>query len=918
MALDADRWKLVDALLQSALERAPERREEFLQRACGADEALAAEVRSLLTCHRQSTGFLQVPAIQVAAQDMTIAERGESPEARTGDVIPHYRILEPIGSGGMGSVWLAERSDGRFERRVAVKFIKLAVIGSASADRFRREGAILGKLAHPHIAELIDAGVTANAEPYLILEYVEGQPIDQYCDGHALSIDARITLFFDVLSAVAHAHANLIVHRDIKPSNVLVSTDGRVKLLDFGIAKLLAGDEHSAAASTITLEGGGVLTPRFAAPEQLTDGVITTATDVYALGVLLYLLLTGRHPAGNAPRSPAQLLKAVVEDETRPPSTAISSADADVAATRATAPDRLRRQLRGDLDTIVGKALKKTPDERYASVTALAEDLRRYLTHQPIGARPDTFSYRARKFARRNRTAIGLVSIAVLAIIAGLVGTLMEARTARRQRDFAFRQLSRAEAINELNLVVLGEGYQSPEMIDRAERILAQQQEATLADRVEILITLGTTANLSNDGGAQSHRLLEEAYQLSRKQPEPGARAKAACALAGDVSYGADPARSEALVREGLDALPRQAEFALDRVSCLRIGGAVSRAKGAANEAISRLQLAQQVLKEAPIPSWRLDFLTSLDLGNALRLAGRLREASRQFEQIAARLTAQGRGDTGAAASVYYSWGVTLSQLGRPLEAERLIHRAIVRDSGSEDAPDALPWQLISHAVTLRDLGRLDEAAAQAERGYDKSLANGDQVRVNQALLLRASIYRLRGDLARAEAMLNELEPRLRRSLPAGHIFFASLLSEQSRLAEARGDVSTAFDRVNQALAIANASAKAGQQGADIVPTLLTYRSETERQLGRTGDALADATEALARIRDSAQPGTFSVLAGRAYLALGRGMQSQGKNNEALTNFRLAAEQLQSSLGADHSETHAAQESVAAVHAAAR
>lgn len=917
MPLDADRWKRVDALLQSALELPPERRGGFLRRACAGDESLAAEVESLLTCHRQAGDFLQAPAINVVAHDIAASDAHEFEESPARDVIPHYRILEHLGSGGMGSVWLAERSDGRFQRRVAVKFINLAVIGPGSADRFRREGAILGRLAHPHIAELIDAGVTVTAEPYLVLEYVEGQPIDQYCDAHALAIDARITLFLDVLSAVGHAHANLIVHRDIKPSNVLVRNDGQVKLLDFGIAKLLAGDENPAAESTITLEGGGVLTPRFAAPEQLTDGPITTATDVYVLGVLLYVLLTGRHPAGTAARSPAQLLKAVVEDEARPPSTAIASTDAEVADTRATAPDKLRRRLRGDLDTIVGKALKKKPSERYASVAALADDLQRYLKHEPIGARPDTFSYRAGKFVRRNRAAVALVSLAVLAIAAGIAGTLMQARTARRQRDFAFRELSRAEAINELNQIVLGEGYQSPATIDRAERILAQQREATVADRVEILITLGRSADLSKDGGAQSHRLLQEAYQLSRGVPDPGARAKAACALAGDVSYGADPARSEALVREGLDGLPHQPEFALDRVACLRVGGAVSRAKGAASEAISRLQLAQQVLQEAPIPSWRLDFLTSLDLGNALRLAGRLREASIQFEHIAARLTAQGRGDTGAAASVYYSWGVTLSQLGRPSEAERLIHRAIVRDSGGENAPDALPWQLISHARALRDLGRLDEAAAQAERGYATSLKNGDQVRVNQALLLRASIYRLGGDLTHAHDMLAELESRVR-TLPRGNIVFASLLSEKALDAQARGDIGSAFDFVNQAVAIAHASAKAGQQGADLIPTLLTDRSNIERQLNRTDTALADATQALSEIQEAAQPGTFSVFTGRAYLALGHALQAQGKNNEALTNFRLAAEHLQKSLGVDHSETHAAQQLAAAVHPAAR
>jgi tetratricopeptide (TPR) repeat protein len=645
----------------------------------------------------------------------------------------------------------------------------------------------------------------------------------------------------------------------------------------------------------VTLDGDRMLTPRFAAPEQIAHGTVTTATDVYALGVLLYLLLTGHHPAGTEPHTPAQLMKAIVEDETRRASDTIGPDDASPAQRRATTPERLRRQLRGDLDTILGKALKKDPKERYSTVSALADDLLRYCKHEPIRARPDSIPYRAGRFVRRNRAAVALVSLAFLAVTAGLVGTLVQARNARRQRDFAINQLSRAEAINELNTLVL-DGVQSSEMLDRAERILTQQQDARLADRVDVLIALGRSADISKDGGARSHRLLDQAYQLSRGAPEPSARAKASCALAGEVSYGADTARSEALVQEGLDALPRQPEFALDRAFCLLIGGAVSRARGAGSEAIARLQLAQRLLTEAPIPLWRLQFLTALDLGNALRLAGRYGEASTQFEQIAARLTAQGRGDTGAASSVYYSWGLSLSQLGRPVEAEKRIHQAIVIDSGGEDSPDALPWQLIAHATALRDLGRLDEALAQAERGYAKSLANGDDARANQALLLRASIYRKRGDADRARDMVVEAESRLR-GTPSSNIIWASFLLERALAAQDRGDIDAAFDGINRALAVADASVKAGKQGADLVAVLLTYRSEAERQLGRTDDAIADAARALVQIKQAAQPGTSSLHAGRAYLALGRALQSQGKEVDSRANFQLSAEHFERAIG---------------------
>lgn len=372
--------------------------------------------------------------------------------AFVGETLGPYKLISRLGEGGMGTVWLAERHDGRFERKVAVKFLHFAVGSQGAAERFRREGKILGQLAHPHIAELIDAGVTGRGEPYLVLEYVAGKQIDEYCDEHTLGVDARVELFLDVAGAVAHAHAHLIVHRDIKPSNVLVSSDGVVKLLDFGIAKLLGEDAGSGAATQLTMDGGLALTPQFAAPEQVTGGSITTATDVYALGVLLYVLLTGQHPAGPGSHSPADLVKAITEVDPQKPSDVFASTDPDkeaVTEKRGASSERLRRQLLGDLDTIVGKALKKDPRERYASVTAFEGDLRRYLKHEPISAHPDTFSYRASKYVRRHRLTLSLASLALLATIVGASATLVQAHTARRQRDAALLEQKRADRVTQ-------------------------------------------------------------------------------------------------------------------------------------------------------------------------------------------------------------------------------------------------------------------------------------------------------------------------------------------------------------------------------------------------------------------------------------------------------------------------------------
>jgi serine/threonine protein kinase len=323
----------------------------------------------------------------------------------------------------MGTVWLAERNDGRFERRVAVKVLNIALMGKGGEERFKREGRILGRLTHPHIAELIDAGVSLTGQPFLVLEYVEGGHIDRYCDQHTLDVRARVRLFLDALHAVAQAHANHIVHRDLKPSNILVRKDGQAKLLDFGIAKLLECDGQSGEAP-LTVEGGRAMTPEYAAPEQLTGEAVTAATDVYSSGVLLYVLLTGHHSTGAGPRTPASLVKAILETEPLRPSeiVALTQTNEEAAITnagkRATTPDKLARLLRGDLDTIVAKALKKDPQERYTSITAFAEDLQRYLRHEPITARPDTIAYRTGKFIRRHRSSV----MAALLVTLGLIG----------------------------------------------------------------------------------------------------------------------------------------------------------------------------------------------------------------------------------------------------------------------------------------------------------------------------------------------------------------------------------------------------------------------------------------------------------------------------------------------------------------
>jgi len=334
--LSPDQWQALSPRLDEALEMTDDERSSWLSSLQSENPTLAYQLEILLREHRELSeeGFLEASAMELPGGP-----------GLAGQTLGVYTLVSQIGYGGMGTVWLAERSDGRFERRVAVKVLNIALMGKGGEERFKREGRILGRLTHPHIAELIDAGVSLTGQPFLVLEYVEGDHIDRYCDQNKLDVRARVRLFLDALRAVAQAHANLIVHRDLKPSNILVRTDGQAKLLDFGIAKLLECDGQSAEAP-LTLEGGRALTPEYAAPEQLKGEAVTAATDVYASGVLLYVLLTGQHPTGAGPRTPAGLVKAILDTEPPRPSDIVALTQTNEqtavanAGKRATTPDK--------------------------------------------------------------------------------------------------------------------------------------------------------------------------------------------------------------------------------------------------------------------------------------------------------------------------------------------------------------------------------------------------------------------------------------------------------------------------------------------------------------------------------------------------------------------------------------------------
>lgn len=418
-SIDPARWPEISRRLDELLDLGPLERSALLDRLRADEPAVADELAGMLQRMQalDAAAFLEAPAL-------------DAPAGLEGQSVGAYTLVREIGQGGMGSVWLARRTDGRYEGLVAIKFLQAGLFGRAGSARFAREGSILARLDHPHIARMLDAGVTADrAQPYLVLEYIDGLPIDRHCAEQRLGTHAVLRLFLDVLAAVAHAHTRLILHRDLKPSNILVTTAGEVKLLDFGIAKLLhdASQTGTGPVTELTKQVGAAYTPHFATPEQVQGGEVTTATDVYALGVLLYLLLSGRHPTLGVAEGELDRLRAVVEAEPRRLSEAVALAGGPEAARRA-------REIRGDLDTVLAKALKKAPGERYANAAALAEDLRRWLAHEPIAARPDSRRYRLAKFVRRNRIAVAAGSAATLALALGIGVALQQGLEARRQQ----------------------------------------------------------------------------------------------------------------------------------------------------------------------------------------------------------------------------------------------------------------------------------------------------------------------------------------------------------------------------------------------------------------------------------------------------------------------------------------------------
>jgi serine/threonine-protein kinase len=504
--VNRDAWKRLEPLADQALEMEPAAREAFLEKLRADDPALSRELEEFLAAEEGSREFLtgpveqRHPALLQAMGEDEAAVDGLPPGERLGP----YRLVREIGRGGMGAVFLAERADGHFDQRVALKLVKRGMDTAEILERFRAERQILARLEHPHVARLLDGGVSEGGQPYFALEHVEGEPLTDHCARLGLPVAERLRLFLQVCDAVEYAHRSLVVHRDLKPSNILVTADGQAKLLDFGIAKVL---DPEAGDGSVTRGELRAMTPRYAAPEQIRGQAVTTATDVYSLGVVLYEVVGGGYPYGPAGPGPGDLQRAVLEQDPRP-------------------LDGL-----GDLDAVVRMALRKEPERRYGSVRALAEDVRRYLAGLPVAARPDTLGYRAARFVRRHRLAVAAAALVVVSLVAGLAATLWQAREAvrqareaRRQALEAQRQARRAEAVTRFTISLFkvadpdasnGREITARELVERG----AQRVQSDLGEQPELqaqmLLVIG---EIDHRLGLQrqSRPLLERALELRR------------------------------------------------------------------------------------------------------------------------------------------------------------------------------------------------------------------------------------------------------------------------------------------------------------------------------------------------------------------------------------------------------------------
>lgn len=744
--MNPERWQQIKLIYNAALDRNETSRAEFLQDVCAGDDELAYEVDSLLAAAARASGFIEEPA----AENQFFTDGADS---LIGKDIGHYRLVAEIGRGGMGVVYHAERSDGEFEQKVALKLVRGGLDQGEMQRRFLHERQILASLEHPNIARLIDGGTTPKGQPFLAMEYVDGRQLIEFCNNIGLTINERLTLFRDICNAVAHAHRNLIVHRDLKPSNILVTDDRVPKLLDFGIAKLLEPRRDQKQTET----GLRPFTPDYASPEQLLGKPITTSADIYSLGLVLFELLSGCKPFDVKGGSVEEKIATVANTEPDAMVTALKRHTDDnlldkISRERSVSPESLKNSLSGDLETIVQKALRKEPANRYLSAEELGDDIRRFSVHLPIHARPATFRYRSAKFIRRNSFAAAAGALVLVTLIAGVIATLWQSSVARAERDRARLEQVKAERISAfLQKLMLtasptwnAPGFGLDEDVTLIEAIdeAANRAKIEFADQPDILATMQHSFGL---------------IYLTRGRYDDAEVNLLAASEAALQLYGEDHQDTVQNMR--------------DLAALLMVKGDYGRSSEYYGRALAtyRRRLAENTTEGNTL----LGFVGSLsDVGLLNRLRGEPKTAESYLREALHLSEGLVGNERAVLAIVLGHLAMARHDQGDAALAEELLRRSISEyRSLPGNQRSETGGSLVNLGIVLKEKGRYAEADASIREGldiYGKLLGNGHPY-YQFAKAQLADLQLATGDLQAAEETARTSLEIIRRALPEGH-----------------------------------------------------------------------------------------------------------------------------------------------------
>lgn len=887
MRIDPAAWAAIAPFLDQALGMEPGERNSWLNALEVTHAELVRELRELLA---ERDVLSELDFLSLTLPPAHLADNHQQERIAVNTVVGPYRLLQEIGHGGMSSVWLAERCDGQLNRQVALKLPFAGPQRAQMAERFRRERDILAALTHPNIARLYDAGVDTTGQSYLAMEYVRGIPLTLYCDAARLTVRERLTLFLQVLAAVELAHTHLILHRDLKPSNIQVTEQGRVVLLDFGIAKLLCAERS--IDSPPTELAARMLTPDYASPEHISGSALWTTSDVYSLGVVLYELLAGVRPFGAQLESRWELETAILTCDPQHPSQLV--VPETVAAVRQVTPRKLRQMLRGDLDTIILKALKKAPAERYQSTDAFARDIVCYLSDLPVSARPDSAWYRLRRFVSRNKWQVAAALVTSISIIAGAGATSWQAQKVAQQRDRALELASRNRAINDFTSMLIGEAASSEKPVT-VKQMLARSEDLAMAGtvgsndvRAAVLETIATLYIAAGDSD-KSIQVLERAQALAANARDAQLKSRLTCLHAMMI---ADVGRIDAAVMAIDRELPRLQDDPETAAFCLNDRANVSMRAGDANGTLRHALDALERLRVSGInsPADEADVLGTIGYG--YRLSGNTALANRYYEQALQKYVEAGRERSPNAIVMLTHWALVSANSGVPKQALALYDRilGVIMTHDPEASPP--PQLIFNRARVLESIGRF----AQARSGYESALQlarqTGNVSAEGLALAALADMAERFGDRRAAEQYLHELDEKLGSSLPS----YGGLMARRTMI---QGWLDVASGKLDGARAQFDAAERSVNNKLWTHDVLMS-KAETDLLAGDATSAITHARAALDKVISRQGGVPYSSGTGHAWLLLGRALSAGGERASAHEALQLAVTHLSNTVDADH------------------